>query len=343
MGRPGLENHPKFRRAMYLLAETRAHIRGHLELLWAVAYECGDPKIGDVTDVELAADWQGEPGKFCKAILMCGGKNHAGFIEELPDESGRYQVHDLYDHAPEYVRKRMDRELARHQAGKTLSEIRAEAAHKRWEKTNANVMQTADTCSQTDASVMQMDANGCKCHANGTTPAPAPAPAPARARAQKEGERAKTADALDTQIAKLLELWNAVPGIVKACRMGKERRKALATRLKEDADWWRLLPEALAKIPTQPFVLGQNDRGWTATLDWLLRPQTLNKVLEGQYASNPNVHRQGSGRHFNRESTTEDRHWHPPAKDSPGGPSLFGTVADDNQPPGDRPEPTGAV
>jgi hypothetical protein len=166
MARPTLDNHPKFRRLMHLLGETRAHVRGHLELLWEVSYETGNPRIGDATDIELAADWQGEPGKFCSAAADCGGEGRAGLIEEIEGEPGRFQIHDLYVHAPEYVRKRMDRELARQKAGKTLSQIRSEAAYSRWE--------------QQDDQPETGGANGCKRKslatsedANGTPPAPA--------------------------------------------------------------------------------------------------------------------------------------------------------------------------
>jgi hypothetical protein len=166
---------------MRLLVETRAHIRGHLELLWEVAYECGDPVIGDSTDIELAADWQGEPGKFCEAILTCGGRGHAGFIEELPDEPGHYQIHDLYDHAPDYVRKRMDRELARKAKGITVSQLRAQAGRKgaaaKWgsadtAEKNSNRLTNGDVCHDDDGKRM----------ANGRTPAPAPARAHKSAR-----------------------------------------------------------------------------------------------------------------------------------------------------------------
>ena len=261
MGRPGLGNHPKFRRAMRLLGETRAHIRGHLELLWEVAYECGKPEIGDAADVELAADWQGEPGRFCQAILECGGKGHAGFIEEIADEPGRYQVHDLYDHAPEYVRKRMDRELARQRTGKTLSDIRAEAAKKRWKATttDANVKQAADTCTQNDA-------NGCKRHANGTPPAPAPAPT----------QKKKPAGAGDIPVG-LLELidgWNGLGGSIvqkgngahhdppaKAVLSGWHR----ASKNPEQRQALENIPALLTAIRGAKFCHGQ---GWF-TLPWL--------------------------------------------------------------------------
>lgn len=113
MGRPGLDKNVKFRRLVRMLDEPRPHIRGYLELLWEVAYECGDPVIGDPEAVEAAAEYPGEAGKLFAALRDCGGEGRAGFVEAVPGESGIYQVHDLIDHAPEYVKKRRAREEER--------------------------------------------------------------------------------------------------------------------------------------------------------------------------------------------------------------------------------------
>jgi hypothetical protein len=166
MARDTLRNHPKFKRLVHTLNLPATQVYGILEFIWSVAYESGDEIIGEAIDIKLAADWTGEAETLCDALLNCGGKGQAGFIEVGTD--GRYQIHDLYDHAPEYVKKRMDRESARRNAGKTIRDVRADAARKRWNangsQLHTNSMQTAITCIQKDA--------------NGTPPAPAPAPAP---------------------------------------------------------------------------------------------------------------------------------------------------------------------
>jgi hypothetical protein len=82
MARPGLQKHPKFRRLVALLGVPVPHGVGYLECLWEVSYECGNPAIGDVFDVELAAQWPGERGKLCEALTNCGGDGRAGFIEQ---------------------------------------------------------------------------------------------------------------------------------------------------------------------------------------------------------------------------------------------------------------------
>lgn len=116
MARPGLMNHPKFRRLVLQLGLPVAHTRGLLELLWETAYECGDPFIGDSTDVELAAGWTGQPGELTSALLTCGG-SRSGFIETANDDRTGYRIHDLWHHAPDYVQKRRRRELARRTRG----------------------------------------------------------------------------------------------------------------------------------------------------------------------------------------------------------------------------------
>jgi hypothetical protein len=134
--------HRKFVRLVAVLGLPPAHVRGLLECLWDVAYQCGQEYLGDALDVELAAGWTGETGKLCRALADCGGNGSAGFIEAVTDirhspshnasedhDNGskpglgvtdivtdvpvHYRVHDLFDHAPEYVAGRAQREEER--------------------------------------------------------------------------------------------------------------------------------------------------------------------------------------------------------------------------------------
>ena len=166
MGRPGLPKHRKFLRLQRLLepackAFAEQVARGALELLWDNAYENGDDYLGDPSDVEAAAKWKGKPGVLCKAFVDAGGEGEIGFIVEAADRPGHFLVHDLYDHAPGYVKKRMEKERERVEKGQTISDLRRAAANKRW---------------------MQRDAKENHLHprrdAKGSTPAPSPSPAP---------------------------------------------------------------------------------------------------------------------------------------------------------------------
>lgn len=170
MARPGFHNHAKFRRLVHLLSVDEAQALGHVEFLWTVAYENGEPIIGDAIDVELAARWRGDPGKLAAALLACGGAGRAGLIEPAPDApEGQLQIRDLWDHAPEYVTKRAIRETERRAKGKTLSDVRRDAVNARWAR-QRDAAASIDSI-QTDTSVRRL-------YTNGVTPAPAPAPAP---------------------------------------------------------------------------------------------------------------------------------------------------------------------
>ena len=110
MAKPGLTSNTKFRRARHELSVPVPHLIGYLECLWAVGYESGCAVIGDAIDIELAAQWPGEPGELFKALLNAGGPGRVGFIEPAEDGQDRYQIRNLFKHAPGYVSDRRDKE-----------------------------------------------------------------------------------------------------------------------------------------------------------------------------------------------------------------------------------------
>lgn len=72
-------------------------------------------------------------------------------------------------------------------------------------------------------------------------------------------------------------------GLARAEKLTEDRRKRLRARLGEHGlkGWNR----ALEAIGDAPFLRGENERGWRASLDFLLQPANLNKVLEGTYGA----------------------------------------------------------
>jgi hypothetical protein len=175
MARPGLFQHPKFRRLVHALGEPVPHVLGYLECMWSVGYECGDSLLGDETDVELAAQYPGQKGRLFAALRQCR------FIDDV---GGQFHIHDLYDHAPRYVQRRMQLEAQRRRNGQTISDLRRAAALKRWHKDGdapdgANGVQTDANGDRLHAFTCKRDANGCNRMQPDATPAPAPAPAPA--------------------------------------------------------------------------------------------------------------------------------------------------------------------
>lgn len=230
MGRPGMMEHPKFRRLVAMLKMPAAHVRGHLECLWDVAYQCGRAEIGDEMDVELAAGWAGEPGALCKAMLGCGGNGSAGFIERVTlvtlvtdcngqasqgateqqtcpsdgssprplavtDRPVRYRIHDLFDHAPDYVAGRAHREDERRKEKKCERCAAVYHSSDQRSKFCSPACRTAAWREKHEQDVTAGD--GVKRNGDGVrqsvtprngSPAPAPAPAPVTGSASKTGE-----------------------------------------------------------------------------------------------------------------------------------------------------------
>lgn len=81
----------------------------------------------------------------------------------------------------------------------------------------------------------------------------------------------------------LLAVWNAYCGsLAKAQAMTAKRKKSANARLKENPDlgYWR---EVIEKMAVSDFCNGKSGGTWKANLDFLLKPDTHLKVMEGMY------------------------------------------------------------
>lgn len=106
----------------------------------------------------------------------------------------------------------------------------------------------------------------------------------------QEPSQATLLPAVAAPLHDFILLWNEKCGPlskVKNSNPSRDRKiKVLWTQQKPDG--WTATIE---KITASNFCTGKNDRGWKATFDWLLQPETWLKVNEGKYDNNPN----GSG------------------------------------------------
>jgi hypothetical protein len=83
----------------------------------------------------------------------------------------------------------------------------------------------------------------------------------------------------------LRDKWNEIPGVRRCKAFGYTIRRRIQSRLREHPDpgWWRALFD---QVRRSDFLTGQSTgaRGtFHASLDWILRPQNLDKVLAGDY------------------------------------------------------------
>lgn len=103
MAHTALFGHVKLTKLVKALDCPRPHVIGYWECLCNyVATHNVDGNISNLTDdeIELAAEWVGEPGKFIAAAIGCR------FVDR--DASGT-RIHDWRDWAPEWVKKRIKR------------------------------------------------------------------------------------------------------------------------------------------------------------------------------------------------------------------------------------------
>jgi hypothetical protein len=120
-----LSGHPKTRKL-----KKRLGIPGCWSLVvmiaWAAEYRW-DGNLSDLSDedLEMAAEWEGEPGKFVKALSEVG---------YLDGESGSYLIHDWEQHQP-YIAAR----------GKRSAQAKHAASIRHANRQHARSIPTADT------------------------------------------------------------------------------------------------------------------------------------------------------------------------------------------------------
>jgi hypothetical protein len=81
----------------------------------------------------------------------------------------------------------------------------------------------------------------------------------------------------------VINLWNTITAglLPKVIASTPERSKNILARksLLNDLSW----EEFFKLVANSDFLTGKNDRGFTATFDWVMKPSNFVKILEGNY------------------------------------------------------------
>ena len=86
-----------------------------------------------------------------------------------------------------------------------------------------------------------------------------------------EGGRTNKFVLCEADASRIMHSWNAL-GVSSVKSISNNRLTLVKAFL-----------ETIKNLNECPFLLGQNERGWVITFDWLIKPSNFAKVLEGNY------------------------------------------------------------
>ena len=102
-----------------------------------------------------------------------------------------------------------------------------------------------------------------------------------RDRGESRGERATKSVALcEANASLIIDTWNSL-GLTALKSITNTRLKLTKARIAEHG--LDAFLKAIKGIKECPFLLGQNEKGWVITFDWLIKPSNFTKVSEGNY------------------------------------------------------------
>ena len=100
----------------------------------------------------------------------------------------------------------------------------------------------------------------------------------------KDNLLAKEADKDPIPYSKIKELYNKTcVSLSRVITISPNRKKAIAARWKEYGGELDTFKNLFTMTEESEFLKGKNERHWTATFDWLMKPSNMTKVLEGKY------------------------------------------------------------
>jgi len=168
----------KFRKLVRALSLPAPYVLGHLEFIWQFAHNeaakasaLESPVFEDMADVELIAEWNGEPGALADALLV-GGWFH--------QRDGGYVINDYEEHAPHWVKDCIQKRSKRRGAGDDLENVVDTSATRRRKSTTClrrgedfpHPLTYTDTYTDTEIKIADKDSLPTRARARGGNPEP---------------------------------------------------------------------------------------------------------------------------------------------------------------------------
>lgn len=104
-----------------------------------------------------------------------------------------------------------------------------------------------------------------------------------KGRKEEKGREEKVKEA--SQIKLVMEHYNRVRGAMTQCqKMTSTRESQIRARISEVG--FDELNKVIESCKDMPCLQGENDRGWTADLEWITKDSNFTKIREGKYIDN---------------------------------------------------------
>lgn len=123
-------------------------------------------------------------------------------------------------------------------------------------------------------------------------------PTPPKTVPDLKGKEPSIASSINAPLPLLIkefsDAWDKIADnlkIPKCLIVSDARRRKLEARFRDaffSANW----QPALEKLQSSTFCKGKNERGWVATFDWFIQPDTVPKIMEGKYDDRKGTHQQ---------------------------------------------------
>lgn len=107
---------------------------------------------------------------------------------------------------------------------------------------------------------------------------------------------------IPNNLQQVAEAWNSL-NLAKVKSIKSNRLKLLNSRIKEVGIEGVIA--TIESIQKSSFLSGQNERGWTISFDWFLKPNNFLKVLEGNYIDKGKDDLNGNRNNGTRQNTSD--------------------------------------
>lgn len=258
-------NHPKIIKLQRRL-ESQAVVS--LIYLWIhVAQNKSSGVLANMSaeDIEIAAQWNGQPDAFVKTLVE---------LRLLDHENNTYTVHNWEKNNP----------YAFHASDRSAKAIKA--AQARW----GNKQNDNPQCSEHKQAMQEEDTS----NAPSPDPSPSPAPLPDISLSDDKNGAIRLPPCPHQEIISLYH--EILPMCPRVKEWNQARRRFLQGRWRENSkrqklDWWSGYFSYVSKSDFLTGKVNSNNgqRPFLADLEWLIRPGNLVKVIEGKYENKGSV------------------------------------------------------